>query len=198
MQCQSPLKTAQVSAPTLSLSELQSVHENVIAWISALDDLTQQPTLRRGQLEAVRWFLSKARRERRVLLEQIYAAMIPRLPQAEANAVRSVRAITHQSLRAASEHIAKWPMDAVEKNWAGYCEQTRNVSDLWLRAIDEEREVLYPVLRRFGCSASSEDATRWAAKGGHLLSKAGLEIARELSLAEVDDALRHISRRRAE
>lgn len=92
------------------------------------------------------------------MLEQIYTAMIPRLPDADANAIRYVRAITHQSLRAGSEHIAKWPINAVEKNWRGYCQETRNVSDLWLRTIEKEREVLYPLLRRFGCSAGSEEA----------------------------------------
>lgn len=129
------------------LGELQSAHENLIAWMWALDDLTMQDSPPRGRLETVRWFLGQARRDRRLILESIFAA-IPRLPTAEAEAVRNVRALTYEALAASSAHIARWTLDAIEADWIGYREATREMRDLWLRAIEEERVILYPLLER--------------------------------------------------
>ena len=142
MQIESPARNADNAR---SLHDLQGAHENLLAWMWALDDLTQQETPRRGQLETVRWFLGQARRDRRLALESIYAR-IPTLDPDRARAVKSVRTLTYETLAAGSRHIAKWTIDAVEADWAGYCAETREMRDLWLRAVESEKQILYPLL----------------------------------------------------
>lgn len=127
------------------LAELQSAHENLVAWMWALDELTMQDSPPRGRLETVRWFLSQARRDRRLILESIFET-IPRLPAPQAEALRNVRALSYEAIAAGSQHIARWTLDAIEADWAGYREETCQMRDRWLRAIEEERRALYPLL----------------------------------------------------
>lgn len=130
-----------------ALSELQSAHENLLAWMWALDDLTRQPTPRRGQLETVRWFLSKARRDRRLALEAVSAGLT-KLSPAEAEAVKDSRTLTYDAMAAGSRHIAKWTLGAIEADWAGYGSETSNMRDLWIKAIEAEKQALYPLIAK--------------------------------------------------
>ena len=139
---------AQASAAQPSLHDLKSAHENLTAWMWALDDLTLEQEPKLGRLETVRWFLGKARRDRRVLVEQVYTSLLPRLSGQSASDVANARALTLESLAVGSEHIATWNREAVAANWSDYCEATRKVRDLWLRAIEAEQRVLYPLLDR--------------------------------------------------
>lgn len=132
------------------LAELKSAHENLVAWMWALDELTTYDSPPQGRLETVRWFLSRARRDRRLVLEAIFET-IPRLPSAQAEALRSVRALTYEAIARASEHIARWTLDAIEADWTRYREETRRMRDLWLRAIEQEQRTLYPLLERGLC-----------------------------------------------
>lgn len=128
------------------LGELQSIHENLVAWMWALDELTALPSPQLGRLEAVRWFLGKARRDRRLVLERLYTILVPALEPTEAADVEQVRALTFETLAAGSKHVAKWTIERVEADWTGYRDETRKVRDLWLRAIEVEKRVLYPLL----------------------------------------------------
>lgn len=130
-----------------SLCELQSVHENVLAWMAALDELTAQESCRPGQLETVRWFLSKARRDRRLLLEQIYNQLLKSLTPEEAETVRALRNQTHRTLEAGSQHVAKWTLGAVKNDWDAYREETRAMRALWTATIEAEQDLLYPLLQ---------------------------------------------------
>ena len=137
---------AEASAAPPSLHDLESAHDNLIAWMGALDDLAQEQEPKFGRLETVRWFLGKARRDRRVLVEQAYSTLLPTLAGECASAVADARVLTLESLAAGSEHIATWNREAVAANWRGYCEATRKIRDVWLRAIEAEQRVLYPLL----------------------------------------------------
>jgi len=128
------------------LGELQSIHENLVAWMWALDELTGQSHPQLGRLQAVRWFLGQARRDRRLVLEQLYGVLVPTLEPPQATEVERVRALTFETLAAGSKHVAKWTIEAIEANWTGYRDETRKVRDLWLRAIEEEKRILYPML----------------------------------------------------
>lgn len=128
------------------LGELQSIHENLVAWMWALDELTGQAHPQLGRLQAVRWFLGKARRDRRIILEQLYAVLIPTLEPGQQGDVERVRMLTFETLAAGSNHVAKWSIEAIEANWTGYRDETRKVRDLWLKAIEQEKLVLYPLL----------------------------------------------------
>ena len=137
---------AENSTTSVSLHELKSVHENLIAWMWALDDLTKEEEPKLGRLETVRWFLGKARRERRVLVEQTYMLLMPNLVGPAAEEVAQTRSLTLESLAAGSKHISMWSREAVAANWPKYCEHTRSMRDLWMRAIETEQRVLYPLL----------------------------------------------------
>lgn len=128
------------------LGELQSIHENLVAWMWALDELTILPSPQLGRLEAVRWFLGKARRDRRLVLERLYTILVPALEPSDAAAVEQVRALTFETLAAGSQHVAKWSIEEIEANWPRYRDETRKLRDLWLRAIEVEKRVLYPLL----------------------------------------------------
>lgn len=128
------------------LGELQSIHENLVAWMWALDELTGQSHPQLGRLQAVRWFLGQARRDRRLVLDRLYAAVIPTLEPAQATDVERVRVLTFETLAVGSKHVAKWTIEAIEADWTGYRDETRKVRDLWLKAIEQEKLVLYPLL----------------------------------------------------
>lgn len=130
------------------LQELKLAHENLIAWMSTLHELTFGDEPRLGQLETVRWFLGKARRDRRVLVEKTYAALQPTLTGQSAADVAGARSLTLRSLAAGSQHIARWSRDAIAANWARYCEETRKIRDLWMEAIEAEQGTLYPLLEK--------------------------------------------------
>ena len=145
MLCEATITPANDDA----LGALQSAHENLLAWMWALDDLTRQPTPRRGQLETVRWFLGKARRDRRLALEAVFAGLT-NLSPAEAEIVKHTRTLTYDAMAAGSRHIAKWNLDAIEADWTGYRSETSNMRDLWLKAIEAEKQALYPLISKNG------------------------------------------------
>lgn len=88
----------------------------------------------------------QARRDRRIILEQLYAVLIPSLEPTQDADVERVRTLTFETLAAGSKHVAKWTIEAIEADWTGYRDETRELRDLWLKAIELEKLVLYPLL----------------------------------------------------
>lgn len=126
--------------------ELESVHDNLLAWMASLDDLTCQDRCRAGQLETVRWFLSRARRDRRLLLERILNDLSSSAGPAEVDQLQQLRLLLRRTIEAGSIHVAKWTLAAVEADWDGYRTETKAMRQLWADSIAAEKKLLSALL----------------------------------------------------
>ena len=48
--------------------------------------------------------------------------------------------------KAYTAYAAKWGADAIQEDWAGYCEDTRGIIDALIERITREDRELYPLL----------------------------------------------------
>lgn len=142
------LDEVEVSGPAVSLFELQSVDHNLIAWMHALLDLTTKSRIERQQFSHVRWQLSKARRQRRLLVTRAYAILLPKLDPAELAAVRSLRSFMQKALETVSAHIAAWTLSAVDEDWDGYRKATQKLHASWMDNIKAEQRLLHALLSK--------------------------------------------------
>ena len=76
--------------------------------------------------------------------------LYPRLlASADATVARTARAFSTEMgglAQAYTVYAEKWGADAIQRNWAGYCEDTRGFVEALTRRISRENRELYPLL----------------------------------------------------
>lgn len=131
--------------------------------LAAIATATSGPVPDRSAFAETRWRLTKASRERWILLQvRIMPALRRSLPdrsdlveRLEADAVR------HQSQ--AALHMGRWPLHAAIADWPAYCPASRVIQIQMRARIDDEAVTLLPAL--------SELARRWCRPGDELDSR---------------------------
>lgn len=135
------------------LDSLKAAHANLLAAIEELNRLTQLPLPPAGLLINVRWNVSKASLDRRLLWGRIHLELSRRVESASEDALRRLQDIDMELLQASSAHVTKWTPNAIQEDWEGYCKSSANIRRKMVEAIESETRLLYPILRSLGQSS---------------------------------------------
>lgn len=130
----------------LLLAELQEAHGKILEAMSELDKLTNGPLPTRACVIDARWAISRASLARRMLWSRVYAHLSCRASTEDETDLRRLQEADRALLRASSEHVSKWGIDAVMRDWAGYCEASNAIRWKMKAAIGAEKRLLYPML----------------------------------------------------
>lgn len=134
--------------PALLRSELDAAHQDLMSYIEQLEEVLAQPEPDRARLTTVRLQLAKLRLVHGPLITRVsmFAEAVAR-PD-EANRLKELRSSNVRLLQLATAHIGKWPIEAVEADWLGYRQATRELLRRWTNKIQLDRQLLDTLLKR--------------------------------------------------
>lgn len=128
--------------------ELQAKHSALLARLDHFGELTGAPLPQQAEIAEARWRLSRASRERWVLLE---VRLIPVLRIMDGASGADLNRLVddakvHQI--ASAQHVARWPLRSIMLAWKDYCEASKLVQTRMRARIAQEQDVLIPALDR--------------------------------------------------
>lgn len=129
------------------LESLKVAHANLLVAIDELARLMDAPSPSPDLLINVRWNLSKASLDRRLLWGRIHLELARRVDADAEDALRSLQDIDMRLLRASAAHVSKWTPSAINQDWDGYCRASAIMRRKMLEGIEAERSLLYPILQ---------------------------------------------------
>jgi len=129
------------------LGELRHAHCTLIEAIAEMDRLTREPAPDAPACATGRWRLGQASLERRLIVARICDYFIHRLDDGRRGALKELMVDDQALLRERSSLLARWPTNALEKDWAGFCEESRAFRGKKRAHIAMEQKLLYPMLQ---------------------------------------------------
>ena len=136
----------QDQATTGLLAEYEKNHAELLGAMAVMDSATRAMLADRDLLSSARWRLSNASLRRRMLWGRIYRHLAPRVGPHEAAALDSIQATDIALQQQSAAHVGKWTKNAIEADWTGYCEASRDIRWKMNAHIGAERRVVYPLL----------------------------------------------------
>jgi hypothetical protein len=128
------------------LEALKTAHGNLLAAIEELGRLMEAPLPVPDLLINIRWNLSKASLDRRLLWGRIHLELAGRVDAESEDALRSLQDIDMRLLRASAAHVSEWTPVAVKQDWDGYRQASAIMRRRMLQGIEAEKRLLYPIL----------------------------------------------------
>lgn len=125
---------------------LEEAHAALLQELGELEKLTAAAEPDAALLAASRLRLSKASSRRVQLLDKIVAALLDKAPESTRRALVQLRTDLAAARSRSSEHIVRWPLDEVKRDWAGYREASARMRQAMRAQIDHERATLDPLL----------------------------------------------------
>ena len=130
------------------LAQLNGAHEQLIVEMENLDRITDGPPPELGELTASRWRISQASLKRRSLAARVYDFLSNRLEGADLQQVKETQAQDQEMMRRSARHVCDWSMQAICRNWQGYCDASHDIRIHMSAHILLERKSLYPLLEK--------------------------------------------------
>lgn len=138
------------------LMDLHRAHEDVLGGMEELGRLTRDSLPDDQALSSARWKLSQASMRRRLLWARILGHLAPVVDRDANDDLLRLQKLDIELLGASTDHIKKWTIDAIIADWPGYCLASRHMRWKMIARMEEEKRVLYPLLRgRHGQSHGS-------------------------------------------
>lgn len=134
------------ATPDLLLGELKEAHAKVLRAIDDLECLTRGRVPAKELLVKTRWRLSSASLTRRLLWGRIHAYLSRHPDRRFEENLRRLQQVDMELLRISSKHVADWSVDSILADWAGYCRASERIQRAMIEAIDQERQLLFPLL----------------------------------------------------
>jgi hypothetical protein len=135
------------TAVSRSLSrELRRAHEQVFRAAEGLEAVTLEEAPDEQALSQARWRLSSASLERRLLWGKILAHLVPVSAGPAAAQLRRLQDLDIRLLRASTQHVREWTLQAIFSDWQGYRNASRDMRWRMITCIEQERMILYPML----------------------------------------------------
>lgn len=141
------------SASAALLTQLEGAHYALLKAMSDLDKLTRGPLPAKAAVIDARWNISRASLARRTLWNRIHAHFFDCACQELAFDLRQLQEGDRDLLRASTEHVGKWRIETVMRDWSTYCEASRAIRWKMKAAIGAEKRVLYAALAMAGSKA---------------------------------------------
>jgi len=133
------------------LSQLTSLHQEVLALISDLEALTRADQPRLDAVAGTRLKLTRASRKRTSLLEgTIYPLLLEAATPAERTRITALRQEGKDALHGSVEHIGRWTIAEIERRWADYRAASAKLRGAMRTRVADERALVYPLLAAKG------------------------------------------------
>lgn len=129
------------------LERLEQAHARLLAAMEALEQITRLPLADRSLYTEARSRLSDASFARRKLLNECLQHLRPLVDSEAAGALAALDRDNLELLGHSTAHVARWPADAIEREWHAYCRASREIRRRLAAAVEEDRRLLFPVLR---------------------------------------------------
>ena len=140
-------------------SALMQLHGDMFAQLGRLSQLTEQGSPVTEKIADCRLQLSRASNARTRYLEtDLYPRLLDTLPDEGSQPIRALRTQASALQTISSRHVAEWPIEAVVRDWAGYCLASRVVRAAMRHQIGAEKRLLHPLLDRLDGMAQSRSA----------------------------------------
>ena len=130
------------------LAQLSGAHDQLIVEMENLDRITHGPQPDVGELTAGRWRISQASLKRRSLAAQVYDFLSNRLEGADLERVKETKVNDQEMMRRSARHVCDWTMQAISRNWQGYCDASDEIRAHMSGHILRERQSMFPLLER--------------------------------------------------
>jgi hypothetical protein len=141
------------------LDSLKDAHEALLSALRDLRLLTLGPPPTIETLNHIRWTVSKASLERRLLWGRIHFHLSRHVDaRAEADLFR-LQEIDMALLRSTSAHLTGWAPARVLEDWSGYAHASGVMQGKMIAAINTEKRLLYPLLEGAGTSSLAAQAS---------------------------------------
>lgn len=137
------------SQPSEWPEQLRKIHAELDLALSAMDAASEGASPDRGNYSTSRWKLSVASRNRRSLVGRICQCLGPLASPEDKIILDRLYQDDMQMLRHSVAHVGEWTLDAIQQNWVGYREASRKVRATMTARIEEEKRLLYPLLRKY-------------------------------------------------
>lgn len=147
------------------LFDLYRAHEDVLGGMEALGRLTRDPSPDEQSIGIARWKLSQASMRRRLLWARILTHLTPCADAAAKEELLRLQKLDIELLGASTAHIGTWTTDAIVRDWPGYCAASREMRWKMIARMEEEKRVLYPLLRG---GHTMTHAGRWSVNDGSI------------------------------
>lgn len=128
------------------LAEFQEAHQKLLQAMAELDTLTRGALPSNELIIDARWTISRASLSRRTLWNRVYAHLSSCGSSEDAADLRRLQESDMALLRSSSEHVSRWKIDAILKDWPTYCEASRGIRWKMKAALGGEKRLLYPML----------------------------------------------------
>jgi hypothetical protein len=136
------------SPSAVFLAQLGGAHDQLVMEMENLGRLTQGPKPDPGELTAGRWRISQASLRRRGLAARVLDFLSNRLDGADLQRVKDVQVSDQDMMRRSARHVCDWTMEAIGKDWQGYCAASHDIRAHMQAHILLERQSLYPLLEK--------------------------------------------------
>jgi hypothetical protein len=131
------------------LAELERHHSTLMELLNMMRRLTDEEHLSREDVTRTRLLLTKASTARtNFLATEVYPALLASPDGATVERVRQLQRDTSGDRTRSSAHIGKWNTESISADWSGFRRDARRIIAMMVDRIDQERSVLYPLLRR--------------------------------------------------
>jgi hypothetical protein len=142
-------RLTQRQAPAASLlAQLSGAHDQLMVEMENLERITHVPQPESGELTAGRWRISQASLKRRSLAARIQDFLSNRLDGADLQSVKKVQLADQDMMRRSARHVGAWTMQAISKDWRGYCDASHEIRAHMKAQILLERQLLFPLLEK--------------------------------------------------
>ena len=129
------------------LGELEKAHHRLSDAIGELELLARGDAPDASVLANVRWRLSAASVNRRLLWARILGYLSPKAEGKSGTDLRQLQDIDIELVRASSAHVGTWTTDAILEDWPGYCAASEAMRRKMSDAMEVERRILVPLLQ---------------------------------------------------
>jgi hypothetical protein len=155
---QEAMTHAALKSPTPSgearrlLTELEAAHAALLVELAAMQSLQDQPKPRPEQWAQARWKLSRASRQRRMIVDAIYPLVLAGGTVVDVHRIRQLQEQDTTMLAASHAHVGQWTPERISVDWSGYCDASRVIRRGMTDRVRAERDLLLPVLARLAAS----------------------------------------------
>jgi hypothetical protein len=130
------------------MSELETLHEELIETLGQLAELTAQPQPDEAALGTIRYRLSRTSGARRRLVNSLCTDLEPRVSPANATTLRALRENNMALFNQSTGHVGTWSLRDIVRDWNGYCSASLAMRRAMFAQIEAEKTALYPLLRQ--------------------------------------------------
>jgi hypothetical protein len=132
------------------LAELRAIHEELLAAICELDQLTQESQPNQSAVAGARARLGRASGKRRALFDMACNHLNKTAMPADAQKLRELRDLNGIQLEASTKHIGAWGLRQLVADWPEYVRTAAPMRQSMRDLIAADRAILLPMLEKAG------------------------------------------------